>query len=70
MKSIFLQKSNPLKFFLAFKHFQSFYFLLIFVLEYQLNTIKTSLRDNTIILLKIKIPCDKYFYVVKFCVVK
>ena len=62
MKSICSTKLNPLNFLLALKNLQSFYFYTNYVLEYQLNKKRTSVRDNTIILLKIEIPCDKYLF--------
>ena len=70
MKSIFLQILNPLTSVKRSKIYNLLIFVLICVLEKQLNTKKTSLRDNTIILLKIETACDKYFYIVKYCVVK
>ena len=40
--------------------------MLIYVLEYEYNTIETPLSDNKMILLKIQIPFDKYVSCSKF----
>ena len=60
MKSIFLHKLNPPEFLLAFKNLQFFYLDTNLCARASNKHKKTSLSD-TIILLKIEIPCDKYF---------
>ena len=47
--------------FIAFKILQSFYICSNLCARVSMKYKKTSLRDNTIILLKIEIQCDKYF---------
>ena len=69
MKSIFSTKPEPIKIPFSIRKLTIFLILiLIHVLEYELNTKETSLSDYKMTLLKIEIPCDRYFSCSKvFC---
>ena len=69
MKSIFSTKLEPIKIPFCIRKLAIFFYLIsIDVLEYEYNRKEISLSDYKMILLKIKIPCDRYFSCSKvFC---
>ena len=59
MKGIFLQILSQLKFIVAFENWQSFYFDIDWCARARIKHKRKILSDYRMILLKIKIPCDR-----------